>query len=169
MNVLALDLSLTATGVCTTKGHHTLRTKLAGTDRLAWYETQIRDLIGDDRPNLVIIEELFEMATASARLGMLHGVVRVLLHWHEMPVVLVSPATLKKYATGKGNATKPDMRMALYKRTGLDLADDNQVDACWLYGMALDHYGYPAGFDLPAVQRACMDKIDWPELVEVGR
>lgn len=164
MNVLALDLSLTATGVCTSKGVITLRPKSTGTERLSWHEGAIRDACAVSDLDIAIIEDIYEGGTSAARLGMLHGVIRVFLHWLDIPTVLVAPATLKKYATGKGNATKPDMRMALYKRAGLDLNDDNQVDASWLYSMAMDHYGFPAGFDLPAAQRACMDKVDWPEL-----
>jgi hypothetical protein len=42
------------------------------------------------------------------------------------------PASLKKFATGKGNAKKPDMLAAARVRLGYGGADDNEADALWL-------------------------------------
>lgn len=47
----------------------------------------------------------------------------------------VHVATLKKHATGKGNADKEDMITAA-KARGWNVADDNQADACWLLDFA---------------------------------
>ena len=58
--------------------------------------------------------------------------IRLALIESEVPYVTIAPATLKKYATGKGNATKADMRMAWFQRTGEDVRDDDAVDALWL-------------------------------------
>jgi len=72
---------------------------------------------------------------------------------------------LKRYATGKGNATKADMRMALFQRAGLDVRDDNAVDAWWLRAMALDHYGHPL-VAMPQTHRQALEKVAWPELAQ---
>jgi crossover junction endodeoxyribonuclease RuvC len=48
-------------------------------------------------------------------------------------IVEVPPSSLKKFVTGKGNADKPAMAVATYKRWGVELANDNEVDA---YGLA---------------------------------
>lgn len=48
--------------------------------------------------------------------------------------VPVHSATIKKHATGKGNAKKPDMMNAAMAR-GWKPSDDNEADALWL----LDH------------------------------
>jgi hypothetical protein len=73
---------------------------------------------------------------------------------------------VKKYATGRGNATKTDMAVALAKRAdGYELRDDNQVDAWWLGAMGRDHLGVPY-VAMPATHRAALDKVTWPE---VGR
>ena len=37
--------------------------------------------------------------------------------------------TLKKYATGKGNAKKQEMLMQIYKRWGVEFNDDNAADS----------------------------------------
>ncbi len=44
----------------------------------------------------------------------------------------VHTATLKKFATGKGNADKGAMVEEARKRFGPDLEDDNEADALWL-------------------------------------
>ena len=45
----------------------------------------------------------------------------------------VPPMTLKKYASGKGNAKKQEMLMQMYKRWGVEFNDDNAADS---YGIA---------------------------------
>ena len=168
--VLALDLSLTATGIAEPDGTlSTFKPTTKGDLRLREISNRIRGLLSDllvdsgVDVDLVVIEDLpmgIRNAAAGA-LGMLHGAVRSQLIWLEVRYLTVPPASLKTYATGRGNAPKPDMRMALYKRTGLDVPDDNQVDAAWLRYLALDLAGHPE-LDLPASHRRALDKLKEP-------
>jgi len=48
----------------------------------------------------------------------------------------IPPMTLKKYASGKGNAKKQEMLMQIYKRWGLEFNDDNAADAYALARLA---------------------------------
>lgn len=163
--VIGLDLSITATGaafygdppttIAPTKG-------LAGDDRLVSVRDQVMRFVAPSMAPLVVIEGPVLRSQAAIALGLLHGVIRAALMDEGVPYVLVPPATLKKYATGKGNAGKPEMAVALYKRAGLELGDDNQVDAAWLRYMGLDALGAPA-FGLPFDQRQAMNKVHWPE------
>lgn len=164
--VIGLDLSITATGVALSDGTtHTITAGKRGGD---WRLVNIRKTILRHALNpsasLVVIEDLPTHAHGAGITGMVHGVVREALLDNGIPYVLIPPATLKKYATGRGNATKADMRMALYQRAGIDLRDDNQVDAAWLRVMGLDALGRPL-IDLPKSQRAALDKVTWPEVV----
>lgn len=165
MKVVGLDLSLTGTGIAYVDGTiATLKTALRGLERLAWIVATVTDTVepGAADVDLVVIEDVAPVrANAIAQLAMLHGAVRLTLHKRGVPMAFVPPATLKKYATGRGVATKPDMRMALYKRVGIDLADDNQVDAWWLRAAGLDHLGTPV-IDMPATHRDALKKVEWP-------
>ncbi|MEU0236827.1 hypothetical protein ABZ234_03985 [Nocardiopsis sp. NPDC006198] len=166
--VTGADLSISATGICTPEAKtSTINPKQKGDRRLpeiaaAVAEASITLAMFEGERHLVVIEDLPPVrANALAILGMVHGAVRAELVSRLMPYALITPATLKAFATGKGNATKPDMRMALYKRTGLDIADDNQVDAWWLRAAGMQALGHPV-VDLPAAQVARLDKVLWP-------
>jgi len=164
--VLGVDLSLTATGIALPAGGTTtVRTRTEdGDHRLNQIINEVIDALAGSRSTLlVVIEDLPIHARSAGITGMVHGAVRAALNDEQFPYALVPPATLKKYATGRGNATKPDMRMALYRRAGIDLRDDNQADAWWLRAMGLDHLGHPP-VDLPKAQREALAKVYWPAL-----
>ncbi|MGW7355149.1 Holliday junction endonuclease [Streptomyces sp. NPDC054802] len=171
--VVGLDLSITATGIAyrdgstgTCGGAADLKDR-----RLLVIEQWVSIAIGGPDtglgplPDLVVIEDLPTHARAAGVTGMVHGTVRTLLMRQDVPYVVLTPATLKAYATGKGTADKTAMAMAAYKRTGLEFADDNQCDAAWLRWAGLDRLGCPE-FPLPAAQRDRLDKADWPALKE---
>ncbi|MFI6534160.1 hypothetical protein ACIBHY_16995 [Nonomuraea sp. NPDC050547] len=163
--VVGLDLSLTATGVADSTGTRTIKAgDLRGCERLFWISA---DIFGDgtvQAADLVVIEG----PAYSRALGAGHHEAAGLwwrvvcrLAAHDVPYAVVSPSSLKRYATGKGNATKPDMRVELLKRAGLDLRDDNQVDAHFLRSMGMRHLGHPIE-QLPALHLAAMEKVQWP-------
>ncbi len=68
------------------------------------------------------------------------GFLATLTAWcehHQIPYQGVPVGTIKKHATGKGNASKDDMIAAVIKR-GFNPADDNEADALALLHWALD-------------------------------
>lgn len=163
--VVGLDLSITATGIA----DHTGATRCIGgkADR---GDHRIVDIVDelwvelDHGADLVVIEDLAVHGPGGAMAAaQVMGAVKATLLRTTTPYALVPPATLKKYATGKGNATKADMAVALYKRAGLELADDNQVDAWFLRAAGLHHLGHPI-IDVPAAQAVALDRITWPEV-----
>jgi Holliday junction resolvasome RuvABC endonuclease subunit len=162
--VIGLDLSITATGIA----DHTGATRCVGgkadrgDQRIVDIATEISAVC--DGADLVVIEDLAVHGPGNGMAAaQVMGAVKATLLRTTTPYALVPPSSLKKYATGKGNATKPDMAVALYKRAGLELGDDNQVDAWWLRAMGLDHLGHTL-VELPALQRDVMLKITWPEV-----
>lgn len=169
--VIGLDLSLTATGIAPWidgMPTFTVRTATAdGDQRLRRIavdaRTEAYDHLKSEPIELAVIEDLPTHANSAGITGMVHGAVRCVLMDLYVPYALVPPASLKKYATGRGNATKADMRVALLQRTGMDLRDDNQVDAWWLRAMGLDHLGCPV-VEVPKAHRDALAKVAWPEV-----
>lgn len=165
--VVGIDPSLTATGVCGAGLPFTVPTSPTGSaiaERLGRIQG-IAGHIANSTPwaALVVIEG--PSFGPQNRAGQAH--LRAGLWWHiaatmtarACDLVEVPPATLKKFATGKGNATKADMRMALYKRAELDIADDNQVDAWWLLQVGLHLLENPMAIALPKDQLAVISPL----------
>jgi len=169
LGVIGIDPSLTGTGIATYSGTATIHGE--GDQRLKAIYKAIHTAATpflrrpglDPLRTLAVIEDLPTHGQGAGKTGMAQGVVRLALIDAGADYVLLTPATLKKFATGKGNATKPDMRMALYKRAGLDLRDDNQVDAWWLRQAGLYATGHDAALTLPRAQREVLLKVAWPE------
>jgi Holliday junction resolvasome RuvABC endonuclease subunit len=162
--VIGLDLSLTATGIAYADGTTTtVKTRLADGDRRLLHITAaVADALDPDTM-LAVIEDLPTHAKSAGITGMVHGAVRAALLEHEVPYVLIPPATLKAYATGKGNGDKTAMAMAAFKRAGVEFVDDNACDAWWCRAAGLDRLGGPL-FPLPQAQRDRLDKARWPLL-----
>ena len=168
MKIIGLDLSINGTGVCL-PDHTTYTIKCntsQGDNRLTIIRDRIdADLVGVD---LAVLEDLPTklQANASKALGLVQGAVRMTLLDAKVPYAVISPNTLKKFATGRGNCDKAAMILAAYKRSGIEFKDDNQCDAWWLHLAGLDHYGdHPVLGGLPAVQRQALGVVNWP----VGR
>jgi len=93
--------------------------------------------------NVVYFEEVRRHAGVDAAHAY-GGFLATLTAWcehHNIPYQGVPVGTIKKHATGKGNASKEDMVAAARKR-GHDPIDDNEADA-----LALLHWAINAGVE----------------------
>lgn len=167
--VAALDLSLSSTGLALPDGTlATITSRYRGVERLMDVRNQIAALLNHHEhgyPDLVVIEG-YSFASRNSHahaLGELGGVIRVFLYAVGVPVVEVSPAALKKAATGRGNAAKDQVLVAAVQRLNITPANSDEADAAWLRAMALDHYGAPVAA-VPKTHRTALDKIAWPTL-----
>lgn len=168
--VLGLDLSLTATGL--SDGQRTWLVKSTGHrgDTLAIRSTRLSHLRTAvleqaQGADLVVVEG---PSHGQARQGGQHD--RAGLWWHVVgalldtgtPVAEVPPATLKRYATGKGNAGKGAVIEATTRRYPQVLTDgdDNRCDALWLAVMGLDHL--TGSSTVPEAHRAALSAVVWP-------
>jgi Holliday junction resolvasome RuvABC endonuclease subunit len=159
-----LDLSMTATGVahssiegetlaaCT----HLIAVKGTRDSRLVTIKNQVREYIRGSE--LVLIEGFLQKSFSAGTTGMVHGAVRTMLLEEGITYGTLPPSSLKKYATGKGTASKTDMALAAYKRGGVEFTNDNECDGWWLWVATMDHLGQPV-FDLPKLQREALIKI----------
>jgi Holliday junction resolvasome RuvABC endonuclease subunit len=167
VRAVGLDLSLTATGIDYDAGPQTISVKSQGVPRLADISQAILDIVRSLPAELVVIEGYsYASANVAHQLGELGGVVRLALWSHAVPYVVVQPASLKVYATGKGNANKDEVLAAAIRRLGYAGADHNQADACWLRQMALAHYGDEKAVTVPATHAKALAAVKWPKLRE---
>lgn len=175
LKIAGLDLSITAPGIALPDGTtRTIKTRPGeGDRRLQHIVSEISLALGEGPDgighgaDLVVIEDLPTHAKSAGITGMVHGAVRLVLLDFGTPYALVTPATLKAYATGRGNADKTAMAIAALKRANREFDDDNQCDAFWLRAAGLDSYGQP-DFDMPKVQRERLTKVQWPNLEAVS-
>lgn len=156
---LGIDLSLTSTGVAVvdidTGETHTQRIRSRGSkdDRLPENITRINALVAEimdacnaARPKIVVIESaLFSThndSSAHRRAGLWWAVVRE-LYAQGYFIVEVAPAQLKRYATGKGTASKTAMAHRAAAVFGEEVTEcqDDRVDAAFLAVMGAHVYG----------------------------
>ena len=167
--VVGIDPSLRATGLALPDGELlTIKTPACSTldDRIERIRHIVGQVIARVRIGALVVIEgpAFGMNNnATHELAGLWWELVVRLAESGNQVAVLSPGQLKKFATGNGRATKPDMRMALYKHTGIDVRSDDEVDAYWLRQAGLVRIGHRAAFSLPKTQTAVLDSIAWPE------
>jgi hypothetical protein len=157
--VVGLDLSITATGAVDAWGDATtIKPRSAGDWRLLEISGLVNGICGG--ADLVVIEEAPPglKGPAIKAIHMVHGAVRMNLLATGVRYIAVNPTTLKQFATGKASADKTAMAMALFKRTGRELADSDQVDAWWLRAAGRELLGDPV-LVMPAAQVATLDKV----------
>lgn len=164
MKIVALDLSLTATGYAVTGGRHGVLEPpkpLGGIRRLQWIRDAILHLsFGVD---VTVIEGYAFAAHASHahELGELGGVVRCALADRKRTYVDIPPANLKLFACGKGNAKKDEVLADAIRRLGYAGHSKDEADALWLLEMAAAYYDER---DLPETKQRALAKIPWPTI-----
>lgn len=175
MHVVGIDLSLTATGIAhaytggtavvetitsTGKAGATLNDRAARLDHLT---TTILDNLGNAQ--LVVIESpSLGQARQGGQLDR-HGlwwlVVDALRH-RGYPTAAVTPAGRAKYATGKGNAPKDTVMLAVARRhPDVEITNNNEADALTLAAMGARHLGHPID-NMPAINLTAMNAVAWP-------
>jgi crossover junction endodeoxyribonuclease RuvC len=81
-------------------------------------------------------------------------------------VVVVPPATLKMYVTGKGNAPKDLVLMSIVRQhEELAPADNNEADALGLAAMVARQHGRPIESKPYAYMDAALERVNWPSLL----
>jgi len=172
--ILGLDPSLSSTGYATVvDGYRTVGRLVprqqTGVARLSWLRRQVIDLVDGDGIDLVAIEG-YSMGSGRAGgtthahgLGELGGVIRLALYDRSLPFADVPPASLKKFSTGKGNASKEQVLVEAVKRLGYPGSSNDEADALWLLAMASHHYGQPL-VKLPQVHLDALAGVAWPDL-----
>ena len=170
--ILALDLSLTQTGYAfearrTDTGYEddimlsgVIRSRQKGWERISDIRHHVMQYAS--AADVVVIEgySFGSQGRAVYQIAELGGVIRYSLWMRKIPYVEVSPSTLKKWATGKGNCGKDEMIASAIRRHGFEGANNNEADAFLLYRMARSHY---SGTGSTKAQVEQLEKVEWPE------
>ena len=166
MNIVALDLSLTGTGISNNGVTSTVKTKLTDEARLSFIYDAIWDHCWPKTPDLIVMEGLAYssvMGKATERAG-LWWIVKMGFWHRDVPVAVITPNARAKFATGKGNSGKDEVMLAAaLTYPEANIKNNNEADAQILYAMAKDHYGEPL-VPLPALNKKALDAVQWPDL-----
>lgn len=143
MNVVGLDLSTRSCGIARTDGRLVTVKPRAGAKDPARRLDEIEEGVGNQihpLTDLAVIEgyALHAHGGTLAKLGEVAGVVKLRLFRMSVPFVLVPPAELKQFATGRGNASKAEMVAACVAAGGAP-ANDDEADAFWLRRYGMEH------------------------------
>jgi len=175
--VVGVDLSLTSTAVSAnhldSSALHVKRIRSKGSkedglsdhiDRLNTLAVQVCSAVLSVKPALVFMEDMmFGTAkdTSAHRRSGLWWMVASMLYREGVPMVAVPPTSLKKWATGKGNASK-DMVLAAGVRKWPDTVSQNdEADAAWLSDMA-KHTALGDAVDTTKIKDEVLSKLREP-------
>lgn len=180
--VCGLDLSLTSTGIALVMGDPPIKvhaeTFAVGTTgrlkddvatRAARLSHLARDIVDSaDGVDLVVVE--------GPSIGSMHGsqhdrsglwwLVVSRLWLRDVPVAVVPPTTLKKWATGRGNADKSAVSVAVSRMWPEVAAETNdEWDALAAATMGAQHLG----LNVPTLGRHAesLTKVEWPVFPDV--
>lgn len=165
---IGLDPSLTAYGVSVI-GDGIQETLLLssdkrGVDRLLDISFKLGDVFRDVHKTHsiedVAMEDTVRSSFAASSLGELSAVTKMTCHTvlkgRSQYPLRVPPTTLKKYATGRGNAKKAEIMLSVYKKWGVEILDDNLADAYVLSRIA-------AGYADTAYERDVLERLSDPK------
>jgi len=139
--VVGIDPSLTSTGVAIIEwgklSTFRLTTSLKGPARLDYFRGRFSDVLRQFDPAMVVIEGYsYGSKFGLAGSGELGGVLKLALWDAKVAYGIAQPGTLKSFATGKGSADKEQVSKELFKRFGVDVDNNDKVDAAGLAVMA---------------------------------
>ncbi len=150
MNVAGLDLSTKRVGYAAPDGTLHSITPHAGADDPYRRLAELRDRterairLNPPLPDLIVIED-YSLGgpgiIGKIRLGEVGGVVRTRLYELGIRFVLVRPASLKRFATGNGNADKPAMVARAIALGARPSVNDDEADAFHARRMGLYAHG----------------------------
>lgn len=117
MKVLGVDLSWSSTGIAIWNGQNITfydyiltNSKEDPMARIHRVKKGIFNTIAKKQPDLIVLEGYaFGRPQGATKSGEMAGVIKYFLWKKQIPFELCPPTTLKKFATGKGNASKEQM------------------------------------------------------------
>jgi Holliday junction resolvasome RuvABC endonuclease subunit len=137
MKIMGVDPSITRTGL-SLPDTSTFTVKpprpVTGDDRLEYFADHILIAARTAKVDLVVMEDAPTTLLGNAGRVLLHlqGSIRLDLKRHRIPYMILSPSTLKKFATGSGAADKDHMAASALQLLGRTYETNDECDADWL-------------------------------------
>lgn len=166
--VVGLDLSLTSTGVAGVDWADQLKPRTKGHKRMSWLLMEILDRTKS--ADLVVVEGPSYGHGAMAGHHELAGLWWLVTHalWRrDLPYAVCPPAQRAMYATGKGNASKGEVRDGVREYFGVECEGAGRYDKADAVAMAClgAHWlGYPVTI-LPDAHTRAVRGVAWPETI----
>lgn len=112
--------------------------------RLIRLQSKLMELLKSSNVTLVVYEAARhaapKMQGALVVQAEIQGVIKITCDQQNVAWRGYSPTEIKKFATGKGNAKKPDMIGAACRLASKQITDDNEADAICLLHLAKSEY-----------------------------
>lgn len=171
--ILGIDFSLTATGVCAIEGSAAECITIRSKKEDAWWEfpmrvegiaVRVHDWSGDSALGASLVIETPAFAGKSSSLDRMFGgwwlLVNAFSRLGVDPPLLVTPSQVKKFATGKGNAGKDEVMLAVSRRyPAVEVTDNNQTDALVLAAIGAAVMGEPFSDSLTKGQQEVVEAV----------
>lgn len=146
VSILAVDPSLTSTGYCYKYGDQfcvgTLKPKLRGVQRLYYLRSSIHRIIASNDFDCVVVEG-YAMGATNSRvfdIGEWGGILKLISYEYVGRILVIPPTSMKKFVTGKGNASKEEVMSAVGDRWEIPFSCHDEADAIALYYTAQAYY-----------------------------
>lgn len=176
--VAGLDLSLTSTGIALQEPGGIPQVNLVTSkgrrddpfyQRVMRIEAIVEQILEVIPPRTYVLVEGPSYGSAGAssslwdRAGLWHRVVAALIA-RKHPVAVAAPTTVKKWATGSGNADKAAVASAITRLLPpeVELVTSDGADSLVMAKMAAHHLGWES---FSKARTACLDAVWWPEEV----
>lgn len=116
--------------------------------------------------DLAVMEEMVpnpKSRSTNERAALWYFIYRRLLD-QDIPVLMIHPGTLKRYATGNGKAEKPEMRAAAREAfPDVVTVKADEDDALWLASAGLHLLDGEVPYDVPEWRAAALSGLRLPE------
>lgn len=133
--------------------------KLRGFLRLQSIASEVSETLSVWQPEFMVVENYAYVRNIKAFVTLVEvgTAIRIALRQMSMPWVDVPPTSLKKWTTGKGNASKEEMATSVKQRWGFSSHSHDIVDAVALAQMG--QLGWEAVLQVPGVTVGWMKSI----------
>ena len=111
--------------------------------RLVRFKSKLNEFFSTRKIDLVTFERSSGMHKAPIIVqSELHGVLKLVCEDLGIKYKAYSAQEIKRFATNKGRANKEVMKEALFNKHGINLEDDNEIDAIWILKLTQKDFEY---------------------------